>query len=94
MCKRTTGYVNVGKCHWFYCDEHQTTWCAGANLFSSWHHESEETWEANAAKLATYSEVKPYNDPSFRATNVEIDESIRPYLDSFPSIPVYEDFPF
>jgi hypothetical protein len=40
-CHKTDGYLNVGRSHWFVCDEHRTKWCAGANLFSSWREETE-----------------------------------------------------
>jgi hypothetical protein len=41
-CGRTDGYINVGRSHWFVCDEHRTKWCAGYNIFSSWRQETEE----------------------------------------------------
>jgi hypothetical protein len=31
----------------------------GYNLLSSWQNETQEDWDRNAAKLATYTEVKP-----------------------------------
>ena len=26
ICAKATGCLNIGKGHWFYCDEHQTKW--------------------------------------------------------------------
>ncbi|HUE95105.1 MAG TPA: hypothetical protein VMN39_00510 [Longimicrobiaceae bacterium] len=50
-CYRTDGYINVGKGHWFYCKAHRTKWFIGANLFSSWTHETE------AEQRARYDEM-------------------------------------
>jgi hypothetical protein len=59
LCGGNDGYLNVGAAHWFYCQEHATRWCAGANLFSGWRQESEECWRKNAENLARYVEVEP-----------------------------------
>ena len=58
-CGKSNGYLNVGRNHWAVCDTHKTTWPIGANLFSSWHDETEADWERNEARLAGYSVVKP-----------------------------------
>lgn len=57
-CGSSDGYLNVGRDHWFKCDEHESRWHAGSNLFSSWHEESEEVWEKNASLLVGYREVE------------------------------------
>ena len=49
--------LNVGRTHWFYCEEHEVCWCVGSNLFSSWRDESEETWRANEERLRGYRVV-------------------------------------
>jgi hypothetical protein len=59
ICKGHDGYLNVGRDHWFKCDEHKVRWHVGSNLFSSWHDESEEDWEENARILSEYEEVGP-----------------------------------
>ncbi len=59
-CLSNDGYLNVGKTHWFVCHKHKARWCYGANIFSSWRHESEETWEWNAERLEEYEEVEPF----------------------------------
>jgi hypothetical protein len=41
-CGRNDGYANVGRSHWFFCKVHKTKWLVGANLFSSWHEQTEE----------------------------------------------------
>ena len=71
-CGETDGYVNVRSCHWFVCDEHRTKWCAGSNLFSSWHDEAQKLWETNAEKLDNYRTVVPIYQPE----PLEDDEAI------------------
>ena len=64
-CGESDGYLNVGRNHWAVCDTHQTKWPIGANLFSSWHDETDADWKCNAEKLAGYGEVKPiYPEPT------------------------------
>ena len=58
-CGNSDGHLNVGRNHWAVCDEHRTTWPIGANLFSSWHDETETDWQRNEAKLKTYRVVNP-----------------------------------
>ena len=58
-CGDSSGYLNVGRDHWAVCDEHRTAWNFGANLFSSWHEETENDWRRNEAKLKTYRVVEP-----------------------------------
>ena len=56
-CGNTGEYRNIYKQHFFFCDEHQITWTPGANLFSSWHHETEEDWRKAWGKLRYYRPV-------------------------------------
>lgn len=42
------------------CDRHRIRWCVGANLISSWRHETEEDRERNRRRLSDYEEVEPY----------------------------------
>ena len=58
-CGQTDGYLNVRSNHWFVCDTHRTKWCIGANLYSSWHDETEADWRRNDEKLAGYRDVDP-----------------------------------
>ena len=44
---------NVGREHYLCCDKHNVYWWVGSNLFSNWHHETEEMRQQNAAKLTT-----------------------------------------
>ena len=62
-CGDNDGYLNIERCHWFYCEWHKTTWMVGTNLFSSWQHEDEETWKRNEYRLAEYMVVEPYYPP-------------------------------
>jgi hypothetical protein len=41
-CGSQDGYLNIGQSHWVFCEKHQTRWCIGSNLFSSWRDETEE----------------------------------------------------
>ena len=63
-CRSNDGYLNIGKTHVVFCDEHKVCWVRGGNLFGSWRHETEEDWDRNAKKLAEYREVEPYFPPS------------------------------
>ncbi len=56
-CGGQPQYLNVGRCHWFYCEDHQVCWFVGSNLFSSWKNEDEETWRKNEEKLRDYRVV-------------------------------------
>jgi hypothetical protein len=53
------GYVNIGRSHWNICEDHKVKWSIGANLFSSWHDETEEDWKRNASLIADFKEVEP-----------------------------------
>jgi hypothetical protein len=35
-CRKTDGYINIGRSHWFYCKEHRVKWWVGSNLFGCW----------------------------------------------------------
>ena len=58
-CGDTSGCLNIGRAHWFRCDEHRTKWYVGENMYSGWREETEEEWRANRDRLAYYREVKP-----------------------------------
>ena len=58
-CGQTTGFFNIGPEQWCYCDRHQTKWCFGENLLSSWRHETEETWRLNDYRFGPYRAVEP-----------------------------------
>lgn len=59
VCGRNDGFLNVGRAHWFVCDEHMTKWCVGNNWFRCWRRETEEIWKENASCLSAYREVAP-----------------------------------
>ena len=50
-------YLNVGRGHWMVCDKCRIKWFIGANLFSSWRYQNEDTWIANEKKLRKYREI-------------------------------------
>ncbi len=56
-CGAGSHYLNVGRDHWFYCDEHEVCWFVGSNLFDSWRREDEETWRRNEEKLRGFRVV-------------------------------------
>ena len=58
-CGKCDGFLNVERNHWAVCDTHKMTWRIGANLFSSWRHETEADWGRNVARLGGYSIVTP-----------------------------------
>jgi hypothetical protein len=62
-CHKTDGYIDIGPNHWFFCKEHRTRWCVGANLFSSWRDETEEEQRHTYDDLdfGSFKEVKPYS---------------------------------
>jgi hypothetical protein len=61
-CKKTDGYVNVGRSHWFICEEHRVRWCIGANVFSSWRDETESEQQRHCKKIGfdEFTDVKPF----------------------------------
>jgi len=62
VCPKTgnnDGYLNDEKKHWFYCEAGKTKWCAGSNLFSTWHDETPAKWAENRKFLADFEEVEP-----------------------------------
>jgi hypothetical protein len=65
ICHKTDGYANAGRSHRFFCKEHKTSWCVGSNLFSDWHHQTEEEQRRiwNEIGLADFQNVKPYHHP-------------------------------
>lgn len=84
-CGGCDGYVNAGRSHWFFCDEHKTMWCAGFNLFSSWHEQTEAEQRA-AWHLDSYREVKPINPP------VRLEEDSRKIIQDPQGFPMHDDF--
>jgi hypothetical protein len=60
-CGGSDGYANIRRGHWFYCRDHQTRWCIGTNLFSSWRDETEAEQRAwyTANNFGAYEKVEP-----------------------------------
>jgi len=65
-------WLNVCKAHYCYCEEHQLYWCIGENIFSSWTHETQETWDKNKSLMDHAKEVQPMHIVPF-ALNVTIE---------------------
>jgi hypothetical protein len=72
-CHDCGGYINVGRSHWFFCDEHKVRWLIGSNLFSCWRYQTEEEQRAiyDAMRFGGYQNVEPYFPP---LTDAERDE--------------------
>lgn len=58
-CGGYTGVLNIGRSHWYVCEDHGVKWNVGANLFANWRQENEAIWRANAVRLSQLSEVEP-----------------------------------
>jgi len=65
VCGESDGCLNLGRDHWFYCDQHRTRWWIGSNLFSGWRDEDEETraWAAEKAGAFRIVAQMPWEDP-------------------------------
>lgn len=50
-CGRYSEVLNVGRTHFAICEPHNVYWIVGANLFSSWRHESQAIHDANSLRL-------------------------------------------
>jgi hypothetical protein len=61
-CHRTDGYINVGRGHWFYCQQHHTRWCVGSNLFDSWKFETEDEQRDiyDRVGFSRFQDVEPF----------------------------------
>ena len=59
ICRKNDGYINVGRGHWFLCDEHKIKWLAGSNLFDSSKEQTEEEQRQiyDARGVGDYKEV-------------------------------------
>jgi hypothetical protein len=66
VCGNASHVLNVERDHYYTCDEHKKRWRVGSNLFSSWRHENEETWEENKKVLEGYEEVDPVIGPEVK----------------------------
>ena len=59
ICRKHDGYLNAGRTHVFYCNEHKLSWRGGVNIFSTWQFETEEqqrkTWQ-----VGRFQRVEPY----------------------------------
>lgn len=62
-CGQAEEHFNRGPNHYGACNTHQTCWWFGSNLFSSWRDETQEIWDANAARFAGYASVDPIYPP-------------------------------
>lgn len=45
-CDQWSGYINIGRSHWFYCSEHKVRWFVGSDHFGSWRYQTQAEQEA------------------------------------------------
>lgn len=50
--------LNVGRAHYYTCEEHGVYWYVGSNLFDGWKSQAEEDWQRNCKLLYTMKEVE------------------------------------
>jgi hypothetical protein len=86
-CHDYDGFINIGRGHWFFCDEHKVRWCVGSNLFSCWRFQTEQEQRAiyDAKAFGSYRDVEPYFPPPTEAEREQAAELERlPYDDEVP----------
>jgi hypothetical protein len=73
-CGQDDGYLNAGRSHWMFCDEHQVKWCIGSNLFSSWREETEAEQRERWKCIEGYRDavVYPPEMPKFIKTEIAL----------------------
>lgn len=59
VCHRTTGRLNVGRDHWFYCRHHRVKWYGGRDIFPDWRSEAPDQWKKNESLLDFLLEIEP-----------------------------------
>jgi hypothetical protein len=71
VCHASCRYLNIGKGHWYYCEEHKVRAFIGSNLFSSWRYETEEEQRARYDELdfGSYEDVELWQCPALLAEN-------------------------
>jgi hypothetical protein len=62
-CGKNDGLLNLGDSHYFFCEEHKTSWHYGSNIFSCWRQETDVDWDANFEYLIGFAEVTPLFPP-------------------------------
>jgi hypothetical protein len=98
VCHKTNGYLNAGRSHRFYCEEHRKSWCVGSNLFSSWRFETEEEQRRKWDEIGLdgFEEVEPYSGPPgfWEAYNCLSRRSTKPPLTMTRDSELGEELPF
>jgi hypothetical protein len=87
-CHGTDGIINVGKGHWFFCDEHKVRWYVGSNLFDFWREQTEEEQRAiyDSKDFGSFKDVEPYHSPTEpvrRSANAEAANRLRTHRDLY-----------
>jgi hypothetical protein len=68
-CGRTSGYLNIGRDHWFICRRHRVKWYVASGIFPDWLHEDESVWKKNSELLSSFLEIEPYSN-SFNSSQL------------------------
>lgn len=80
-CGEYNGYLNIGRVHWFYCDEHRTKWIGGSNLFDSWKQQSKDEqrseYEARSFGSYTYVADTSHEASEYRQHYLDRDADVR-----------------
>jgi hypothetical protein len=73
-CRKTDGYMNLEKEHWFACHEHKVRWWGGRGIFSTYRFESELDQWRNWLKIVGYTVLSGHeHEPALSG----IDEAMR-----------------
>ena len=85
-CKKTDGYINIGRGHWFFCKEHKVCWFAGSNLFSDWQTEDEQRAQYEQLGFHTFERIEApfYPADILRRQKDGADTSLRLVSDEQP----------
>jgi hypothetical protein len=89
VCGGNDGYINIGRSHWFRCDEHRAAWGFGSNLFSSWKEQTREEQKRlyDEIGMSEYRIVEPLSEDENRPENLFAEESIK----SLPRLGAFDD---
>jgi hypothetical protein len=88
-CHDYDGWINIGRGHWFFCDEHKVSWCVGFNLFDSWKDQTEQEQRAiyDAKGFGSYQDVVRYRPPPTEAEREEAAKLERRFFDKDSELP-------
>jgi hypothetical protein len=86
-CHKVDGQFNVGRNHWFFCDEHRVKWCHAWNLFTVLESETEQREFYYSRGFNTYEEVEAFYPPPKELGVTSKKEESEPPLPDWGPIP-------